>query len=245
MPKPDSIREFWWSRLSTLGKFDGRFEIFGGNYCFACGLEATLERAHILPHNDGGDETVENLHLLCGNCHYESENLSGDAYWSWFAAKSPVSARMTSAARRSITLIAAADVAAPARPVSAPVRPARSISVEFPATLSRDGTIADLRIDMRQPFEGTCLRPEGANTIIFRARSHEFGSCLKQRGGDFALTLRWADGAAWDSVPVSSTATIVLEIIGDRRPSGKDVSIWGSRVAAVVNQWRLTNLTLR
>ncbi|MGB1305850.1 HNH endonuclease [Pseudoalteromonas marina] len=54
--------------------------------CFACKSLDThvLERCHIMPKNLGGEDTVENIHLLCRHCHVASEFLYGDKYWRWF-----------------------------------------------------------------------------------------------------------------------------------------------------------------
>lgn len=50
--------------------------------CFACGRPDS-ERAHILARAEGGSDNAENIHLLCGGCHTDSELLSGDSYWTW------------------------------------------------------------------------------------------------------------------------------------------------------------------
>ena len=42
-----------------------------------------LERAHIKARVEGRRDEPSNLHLLCTNCHVESEYLSGRAYWNW------------------------------------------------------------------------------------------------------------------------------------------------------------------
>ena len=54
--------------------------------CFACKSLDThvLQRCHIMPKNLGGEDTVENIHLLCRHCHVASEFLYGDKYWRWF-----------------------------------------------------------------------------------------------------------------------------------------------------------------
>lgn len=51
--------------------------------CMACGFYKDVQRCHILPLCDGGDNSLKNIHLLCRNCHAESEFLSGEAYWDW------------------------------------------------------------------------------------------------------------------------------------------------------------------
>ena len=53
-------------------------------WCFACKRSyPSVDRAHILPLTDGGDNECGNLHLLCHTCHKESEHLTGDKYWRW------------------------------------------------------------------------------------------------------------------------------------------------------------------
>lgn len=56
-------------------------------FCFACGRQRSLDRAHIEPYNGGENDVVENIHLLCKRCHDESEFLSGDAYFDWIKNK--------------------------------------------------------------------------------------------------------------------------------------------------------------
>ena len=55
-------------------------------WCFACGFVLGIERAHIAPRAAGGSNDVGNLHLLCHECHGESETLRGAAYWRWLMA---------------------------------------------------------------------------------------------------------------------------------------------------------------
>lgn len=57
--------------------------------CFACGTMSGTHRAHILPKNKGGEDSVNNIHLLCPECHMESEDLCGKTYWDWFHQKGP------------------------------------------------------------------------------------------------------------------------------------------------------------
>ena len=54
--------------------------------CFACG-DHDVERCHIFPRSKGGTNNEENLHLLCGKCHVESEMLEGNLYWRWLKFK--------------------------------------------------------------------------------------------------------------------------------------------------------------
>lgn len=55
--------------------------------CWACGSTSLLQRCHIIPKWQGGEDSVENLHLLCKVCHNESENLTGADYWKWYQYK--------------------------------------------------------------------------------------------------------------------------------------------------------------
>lgn len=84
MPSKAKIREHWLPDLELLGKIDCDST---DRDCFCCGLTRELHRAHIKPLCQGGPNTVENLHLLCVRCHYESENLSDEGYWAWFVSK--------------------------------------------------------------------------------------------------------------------------------------------------------------
>jgi len=60
LPSQDRIYEYW----STQETFDVPSE----KACFACDFEL-VERCHLQDHSLGGDEGVENLVLLCRNCH--------------------------------------------------------------------------------------------------------------------------------------------------------------------------------
>lgn len=50
--------------------------------CFRCGW-GHAERCHITPRHEGGSDDPDNLHLLCGICHVESEYMDVSAYWVW------------------------------------------------------------------------------------------------------------------------------------------------------------------
>jgi hypothetical protein len=58
-------------------------------WCFACGKQSPVERAHINPYSTTQDNRVENLHLLCLACHKESEPWVGSVYYAWFMGKQP------------------------------------------------------------------------------------------------------------------------------------------------------------
>lgn len=54
--------------------------------CFACDfINGPAERAHIKARCDGGSDEPDNLHLLCPQCHKDSEFMEGQAYWRWIA----------------------------------------------------------------------------------------------------------------------------------------------------------------
>jgi hypothetical protein len=58
--------------------------------CFACGSEVGTQRCHIVPKSLGGSDMVDNLHLLCKECHLESEFLENEkVYFRWFEMKNP------------------------------------------------------------------------------------------------------------------------------------------------------------
>ena len=52
--------------------------------CFKCGYDGYVERAHITSVYSGGSDDVSNLHLLCKNCHNDSEAWEYDVYHLWF-----------------------------------------------------------------------------------------------------------------------------------------------------------------
>jgi hypothetical protein len=95
MPSKRHIAEYWVERI--LDKYGDKFSLdwyIEKRYntkivdmCFACTFTSKTERAHILPVCEGGNNSVQNIHLLCKSCHVESEYLSGDAYWRWFKNK--------------------------------------------------------------------------------------------------------------------------------------------------------------
>lgn len=85
-PTKAVIRAHWADRIGgdSRGRFDSPAEFLLDDYCFACGFVANTERAHILARNCGGDDSAENIHLLCWSCHRASEPISGEEYWEWF-----------------------------------------------------------------------------------------------------------------------------------------------------------------
>jgi len=81
MPSKVKILNYWKDRID---------EAVDINHCFACSSldSRLLDRAHILAKHLGGEDSVENLHILCKHCHISSETLSGEQYWHWFNATS-------------------------------------------------------------------------------------------------------------------------------------------------------------
>lgn len=41
-----------------------------GEQCFICGTSQPLELAHLTPMSRGGDDSIENMRLICPNCHH-------------------------------------------------------------------------------------------------------------------------------------------------------------------------------
>jgi 5-methylcytosine-specific restriction endonuclease McrA len=82
MPSKGSIYEYWKDNPKEYFVLD-ELSLINENTCFACGKLGT-QRCHIKPRIYGGDERLENLHLLCNTCHVESESYMDDEYWRWF-----------------------------------------------------------------------------------------------------------------------------------------------------------------
>lgn len=88
MPSKKKIIDYWVNGEGSVLLEEKGIELasYGDNdynCCFACGDILRVERAHILAHCEGGSATVDNLHLLCKECHLESEYFNGDFYWNW------------------------------------------------------------------------------------------------------------------------------------------------------------------
>ena len=76
MPSRKKIFEYWYGKLDNVADADS---------CFKCAFNIGVpDRAHIISVFDGGSDDVSNLHLLCSNCHKESEVWSGEMYDLWF-----------------------------------------------------------------------------------------------------------------------------------------------------------------
>ncbi len=104
MPIKKKILEHWINRLPSFNKtqpqrfyfalagkteieIEKQIRIFNRDFCFACGLHKLTQRCHIDAEKKEEIDDVENLHLLCISCHYESEGLRGKQYWDWFREK--------------------------------------------------------------------------------------------------------------------------------------------------------------
>lgn len=98
MPTELAIRAHWADRLWLAKGYDSKAEFMERGTCFACGMDGS-ERAHILARAAGGDDTPENLHILCHRCHKDSEYLEGSAYMDWLMDRNALSMIMSAAAR--------------------------------------------------------------------------------------------------------------------------------------------------
>jgi 5-methylcytosine-specific restriction endonuclease McrA len=87
--RQDDILDYWLEVLIKAEKGDSKEDLL--NRCFACGWESELEKAHIKPLNKNGKDLISNIHLLCSDCHWASENMVGDTYWNWFAKRNQIS----------------------------------------------------------------------------------------------------------------------------------------------------------
>ena len=88
MPSPAAIFRYW---IDNKQFVDLDIFIFSKLQCMACGFNHrngnSLDCAHIVARHHGGSDDVSNIHLLCRNCHIESESLSEEYYWKWFKIK--------------------------------------------------------------------------------------------------------------------------------------------------------------
>lgn len=98
MPSESAIRAHWAGRLWGPKGYDSSAEFLEPGTCFACGMDGSV-RAHILARAAGGDDTPENLHILCDQCHKDSEYLDGDRYMAWLMRRNPLDRFIGSAMR--------------------------------------------------------------------------------------------------------------------------------------------------
>jgi hypothetical protein len=73
MPSSQKVFDYWSNHIDV-----------NKDQCFKCNELRPLERAHILAVSDGGSDDCDNIHLLCKDCHSDSEFLNGTAYDIWF-----------------------------------------------------------------------------------------------------------------------------------------------------------------
>jgi len=73
MPSRKAIAVFWNDKLDYIN----------ANRCFACSWGGKLERCHIIARCNGGNDNVENLHVLCTTCHDDSEYKEEKEYFAW------------------------------------------------------------------------------------------------------------------------------------------------------------------
>ena len=118
MPKAKEILSFWAEDLiCKYGKFwlDDFYE-YGPDkemtqVCFACGSWCGTERAHIIAIWEGGDNSLQNLHLLCKHCHLESEYITDKkSYFEWFESKSPSTSGSYLALQNKVKFIMSDDI---------------------------------------------------------------------------------------------------------------------------------------
>ena len=83
MPNKAKVYRYWTGPTGDKTFESCGIEIGDFDTCFACGFHLKVERAHIVAVSDGGTNDCENIHLLCPNCHLESENLNEKYYWIW------------------------------------------------------------------------------------------------------------------------------------------------------------------
>ncbi len=81
-PTAQAVYKYWSKKELPIAR-NNEFTLLEEGTCFACGIFYALQRAHIIPICDDGDNTVENIHLLCLSCHSRSEG--NKRYWTWLA----------------------------------------------------------------------------------------------------------------------------------------------------------------
>ena len=84
MPDKRDIFAYWCDHEKFV-----ELDITVGNSdcCMACGFHFYVERCHLKAVSNGGSNDVSNLHILCKNCHTESEMLNKEYYWIWLKEK--------------------------------------------------------------------------------------------------------------------------------------------------------------
>lgn len=99
-----AIRKHWVDRLWEKKGFDSPDEFMEKGICFACNLCADLEKAHIQALSIGGNDNLENIHLLCKICHKDSEYLEGKKYFDWLYSRNIIDVMFNIAGRKGVNL---------------------------------------------------------------------------------------------------------------------------------------------
>lgn len=82
---PKQIVEYWNSKVNELDITVDWCE--AEKCCWRCGIETSLQRAHIIPDSLGGKDEPANLILLFGRCHGEAPNVADpEIMWEWLKA---------------------------------------------------------------------------------------------------------------------------------------------------------------
>ena len=90
MRDPKFIIKYWNENpLSKHLNYTESKQTQGKNPCMACGSYGS-DRAHILALCLDGSNNESNVHMLCRECHTESEELDGYVYWLWLVCKATV-----------------------------------------------------------------------------------------------------------------------------------------------------------
>jgi len=86
MPSQKQVHKHWVDDPDNIFE-DLEINQGGESACMACGWDIRPQRAHIIARSEGGGNEPSNIHLLCPNCHLESETLNEKYYWIWFKNK--------------------------------------------------------------------------------------------------------------------------------------------------------------
>ncbi len=97
MPTKLAVVKYWVDKLTQTDEYGIKTSLdcyYDGDtkeatkICFACENTDLTERCHIVSVDKGGSNSVDNIHLLCRECHLESENLDNKTlYIEWIKRK--------------------------------------------------------------------------------------------------------------------------------------------------------------
>lgn len=75
--KHKDIFNYWKERMDWLDEYR--------QGCFCCGSQHSLDRAHIIPASRGGEDSVDNLVILCKRCHKNAPDvvINKDILLNW------------------------------------------------------------------------------------------------------------------------------------------------------------------